>query len=145
MKEVTSPIKISDSEWGDHASHLDPWSIDSTRNHADTRRIHGMESSHSKNFVGTSGEKEAVWTEQEGKNLFITPAVSETETVRSDTEESFFPYLRKRIGATIADLVEEATLTQEDIEMILDQLNKTASRIRCMQLYPRQCHCMEHQ
>ncbi|NGV89821.1 CopY/TcrY family copper transport repressor, partial [Staphylococcus aureus] len=50
------------------------------------------------------------------------------------------------IGETIADLVEEATLTQEDINEILKQLEQKqpVDTIEC-NCIPGQCECKQHQ
>ncbi len=91
-------------------------------------------------------KKEVIWTEQEGKKFIYHPAVSEMETVRSATENLFSHICAKRIGETIADLVEEATLTQEDINEILKQLEQKqpVETIEC-NCIPGQCECKQHQ
>lgn len=146
MKEVTSPIKISDSEW---EIMRVIWTLgQSTAQEITQILAESMEwkAATVKTLLGRLVKKEAVWTEQEGKKFIYHPAVSETETVRSATENLFSHICAKRIGATIADLVEEATLTQEDIEMILDKLNKKqpVASVAC-NCIPGQCHCKEHQ
>lgn len=104
-----------------------------------------METSNDQNFAGTFGKKEVIWTEQEGKNSFIIQ-LSRRWKQFAVRRKIFFPYLCKRIGETIADLVEEATLTQEDINEILKQLEQKqpVDTIEC-NCIPGQCECKQHQ
>ncbi len=146
MKEVTSPIKISDSEW---EIMRVIWTLgQSTAQEITQILAESMDwkAATVKTLLGRLVKKKVVWTEQEGKKFIYHPAVSEMETVRSATENLFSHICAKKIGETIADLVEEATLTQEDIEMIFVQLNKKkpVASIAC-NCIPGQCDCKEHQ
>ena len=64
------------------------------------------------------------------------------ETVRSATENLFSHICAKKVGETIADLVEEATLTQADIDKIMEQLQQKepVATIACNGI-PGQCTC----
>ena len=86
-----------------------------------------------------------IWTEQEGKNSFIIQ-LSRRWKQFAVRRKIFSHICAKRIGETIADLVEEATLTQEDINEILKQLEQKqpVDTIEC-NCIPGQCECKQHQ
>lgn len=142
MEEKRVLIKISDSEW-------EVMRVIWTLGQANAQQITQILADSMdwkvatvKTLLGRLVKKEALWTEQEGKKFIYHPAVSEMETVRSATENLFSHICAKRVGATIADLVEEATLTQEDIQQIMKQLNKKelVETIEC-NCIPGQCEC----
>ncbi|EOD6229156.1 CopY/TcrY family copper transport repressor [Enterococcus hirae] len=142
MEEKRVLIKISDSEW-------EVMRVIWTLGQANAQQITQILADSMdwkvatvKTLLGRLVKKEALWTEQEGKKFIYHPAVSEMETVRSATENLFSHICAKRVGATIADLVEEATLTQEDIQQIMKQLNKKepVEMIEC-NCIPGQCEC----
>lgn len=142
MEEKRVLIKISDSEW-------EVMRVIWTLGQANAQQIIQILADSMdwkvatvKTLLGRLVKKEALWTEQEGKKFIYHPAVSEMETVRSATENLFSHICAKRVGATITDLVEEATLTQEDIQQIMKQLNKKepVETIEC-NCIPGQCEC----
>lgn len=145
MKEVTSPIKISDSEW---EIMRVIWTLgQSTAQEITQILAESMEwkAATVKTLLGRLVKKEAVWTEQEGKKFIYHPAVSETDTVQSAAENLFSHICAKKIGETIADLVSEATLTQSDIDQIMAELKKKepVTDIQC-NCIPGQCHCHQN-
>ena len=109
MGEKRVLIKISDSEW-------EVMRVIWTLGQANAQQITQILADSMdwkvatvKTLLGRLVKKEALWTEQEVKKFIYHPAVSEMETVRSATENLFSHICAKRVGATIADLVEEAT------------------------------------
>lgn len=145
VKKETFPIKISDAEW-------EIMRVVWTLNQANAQEITqilansmGWKPATVKTLLGRLVKKEALWTEQVGKKFIYHPAVSERKTVKSATENLFSHICAKKIGATIVDLIEEAALTQEDIQYILEQLEKKepATAIEC-NCIPGQCDCKEH-
>lgn len=141
-----SQIKISDSEW-EVMRVL--WTLGS----ADAQEITGLLGERMgwklatvKTLLGRLVKKSAVTTETAGKKFRYFPAVSEEETIQSATENLFSHVCAKKMGATIADLVAESTLTQADLELIQEALaHKTpVAKIAC-NCIPGQCECSEHQ
>lgn len=146
MSEETVPMKISDSEW-------EIMRVIWTLGQADAQEItqilassKGWKVATIKTLLGRLVKKEALWTQQVGKKFIYHPNVSETDTVKSATENLFSHICAKQIGRTIADLIEEATLTQEDINRIFTQLNQKepVASITC-NCIPGQCQCKQHQ
>ena len=72
-----------------------------------------------KTLLGRLVKKEALWTNKRERNLFIIQLFPRWKPFEAVTENLFSHICAKRVGATIADLVEEATLTQEDIQQIM--------------------------
>ncbi|MGM0124931.1 transcriptional repressor CopY [Enterococcus sp. AZ194] len=146
MNTVLEPIKISDSEW--EVMRV-IWTLDA----ATAQEISGILSESMdwkpatiKTLLGRLVKKEIVWTEQSGKKFIYHPLVSEESTVRSATENLFSHICAKKVGQTIADLVAEATLTKEDLQLIMAELEKKepVSDIAC-NCIPGQCNCNHHQ
>ncbi|KAF1297589.1 penicillinase repressor [Enterococcus sp. JM4C] len=146
MNTTLEPIKISDSEW--EVMRV-IWTLDA----ATAQEISEILSESMdwkpatiKTLLGRLVKKEIVWTEQSGKKFIYHPLVSEESTVRSATENLFSHICATKVGQTIADLVSEATLTKEDIQLILDELDKKepVEAISC-NCIPGQCNCTHHQ
>lgn len=145
-QEVQSQIKISDSEW-EIMRVL--WTLGS----ADAQEITGLLGARMdwklatvKTLLGRLVKKSAVTTETAGKKFRYFPEVSEEETIQSATENLFSHVCAKKMGATIADLVTESTLTQADLELIQAALAQKipVAKIAC-NCIPGQCECSEHQ
>ncbi|MGX7162479.1 CopY/TcrY family copper transport repressor [Enterococcus massiliensis] len=145
MITSSEPIKISDSEW-------EIMRVLWTLGAASAQEIDHLLSATMdwklatvKTLLGRLVKKEAVWTETEGKKFIYHPTVGEAETVRSATETLFSHICAKRVGGTIADLISEAALTQEDIDKIQEVLAKKEAvpEIIC-NCIPGQCNCKAH-
>ncbi|OJG71710.1 transcriptional repressor CopY [Enterococcus phoeniculicola] len=142
MNTTVEPIKISDSEW--EVMRV-IWTLDAvTAQEISNILAESMDWKPAtvKTLLGRLVKKEIIWTEQEGKKFIYHPLVSETATVRSATENLFSHICAKKVGETIADLVSEASLTKEDIQLILEELEKKepVASIQC-NCIPGQCHC----
>lgn len=142
MVKTKMPVKISDSEW--EVMRV-IWTLNQTTAQEITQILADSmdwKAATVKTLLGRLVKKEVVWTQQEGKKFIYHPAVSEMETVRSATENLFSHICAKKVGETIADLVEEATLTQEDIDKIMEQLQQKepVATIAC-NCIPGQCTC----
>lgn len=145
MIKTRAPIKISDSEW---EIMRVIWTLGQANAQEITKILAssmGWKAATVKTLLGRLVKKEALWTEQEGKKFIYHPTVSETETVKSATENLFSHICAKQIGGTIADLIEEATLTQADIDQIFAQLKQKepVAMIEC-NCIPGQCQCKKH-
>ncbi len=100
-----------------------------------------------KTLIGRLVKKDILSTENFGKKYIYRPLVTEEETVKSATESLFAHICAKKIGATIADLIDEADLTHDDISMIMDELvakKDTAVESIACNCVPGQCECAEH-
>ncbi|OJG94203.1 uracil phosphoribosyltransferase [Enterococcus thailandicus] len=142
MVKTKMPVKISDSEW--EVMRV-IWTLNQTTAQEITQILADSmdwKAATVKTLLGRLVKKEVVWTQQEGKKFIYHPAVSEMETVRSATENLFSHICAKKVGETIADLVEEATLTQADIDKIMEQLQQKepVATIAC-NCIPGQCTC----
>ncbi|WP_122646572.1 CopY/TcrY family copper transport repressor [Enterococcus mediterraneensis] len=142
MQTIHEPIKISDSEW-------EIMRVLWTLGKASAQEIDELLSETMnwklatvKTLLGRLVKKEVVRTETEGKKFIYFPIVGEAETVRSATETLFSHICAKRVGTTIADLIAEADLTQEDIEKIQKVLSQKepVATIVC-NCIPGQCNC----
>ncbi|AYW44546.1 CopY/TcrY family copper transport repressor [Tetragenococcus koreensis] len=145
MNTLVEPIKISDSEW-------EVMRVVWTKGRTDAKTINDLLSSSkgwklatTKTLLGRLVKKNILHTEQNGKKFVYSAKVTEEQTVRSATENIFSHICAKKVGSTIADLVEEAELTQEDIDNIQAVLWEKApvSEIAC-NCIPGQCICKEH-
>ncbi|MBO0481711.1 CopY/TcrY family copper transport repressor [Candidatus Enterococcus courvalinii] len=142
MTKPKMPVKISDSEW--EVMRV-IWTLNQTTAQEITQILADSmdwKAATVKTLLGRLVKKEVVWTQQEGKKFIYHPAVSEMDTVRSATENLFSHICAKKVGETIADLVEEATLTQADINKIMEQLQQKepVATIAC-NCVPGQCTC----
>lgn len=146
MTMIASEIKISDSEW-------EVMRVIWTLQKATSQEIIEILSESKdwkpatiKTLLGRLVKKEVVWTEQSGKKFIYHPQVSEEETVRSATENLFSHICARRVGQTIAELVEEAELNAADIAAIQELLaNKTPNEEIACNCIPGQCECSHHQ
>lgn len=146
LDQVDQQVKISDSEW-------EVMRVIWTMEQATAQEIISVlgeskdwKPATIKTLLGRLVKKEVVWTEQNGKKFIYHPAVSEAATVRSATENLFSHICARRVGQTIAELVEEAELTKEDITRLQELLeNKTPSANIACNCIPGQCECSHHQ
>ncbi|GMA47603.1 CopY/TcrY family copper transport repressor [Tetragenococcus muriaticus] len=140
----SEPIKISDSEW-------EVMRVVWTKGKTDAKTINNL-LSHSKGWklatiktlLGRLVKKDVLQTEQSGKKFVYSAKVTEEQTVRSATENIFSHICAKKVGSTIADMISEAELSQEDIDNIEDALLKKSpvTDVAC-NCIPGQCICKE--
>lgn len=100
-----------------------------------------------KTLIGRLVKKEVLSTEQEGNKFLYRPLISEKETFRSATESLFAHVCAKKMGETIAEIIQQATLTYDDLALIQASLVakevEAVASIACNCL-PGQCECHEH-
>ncbi|MHC5374633.1 CopY/TcrY family copper transport repressor [Enterococcus sp. LJL120] len=145
LDQVNQQIKISDSEW-------EVMRVIWTLGQASAQEIIGVlgdskdwKPATIKTLLGRLVKKEVVWTEQVGKKFIYHPAVSESATVRSATENLFSHICAKRIGQTLSELVDQAELTQADIDQLKELLEqKVAKETIACNCIPGQCECSHH-
>ncbi|MGM9904064.1 transcriptional repressor CopY [Enterococcus sp. 10A9_DIV0425] len=144
MEELKTPVKISDSEW--EVMRV-IWTLGQSTAQEITQILGesmDWKPATVKTLLGRLVKKQAIWTEQVGKKFIYHPTISETTSVQSAAENLFSHICAKKVGTTIADLVAEATLTQADIDQIMEQLKQKepVSMIAC-NCIPGQCQCHE--
>lgn len=145
MDTLVEPIKISDSEW-EIMRVL--WTLEqaSAQEISDVLgKTMDWKLATIKTLLGRLVKKEAVWTETAGKKFIYHPAVTEEETVQSATENLFSHICAKKVGQTIKDLIMDAELTAEDLDLIQKALyaKVPVAEIKC-NCIPGQCDCQNH-
>ncbi len=75
-----------------------------------------------KTLIGRLVEKEALKTTKDGRKFIYSANISEDDTVRSFSEDILARVCKKQNGKVIQQLVEEAALSQTDIEGLMNQL-----------------------
>lgn len=145
--EKRKQVKISDAEW--EVMRV-VWTLGETTSPEIILILEskmGWKPPTIKTLIGRLVKKEVLSTENFGKKYIYRPLVSEEETVKSATESLFAHICAKKIGSTIADLIDEAELTHDDIAMIMEQLTakkETAVDNIACNCVPGQCECAEH-
>ncbi|WP_028274756.1 CopY/TcrY family copper transport repressor [Atopococcus tabaci] len=97
-----------------------------------------------KTLIGRLVKKGLLHTEAEGRRYVYSPAVSESESIREASEDLLQHICNKKVGKTLAGMLEEATLSQEDIHMLeelLKEKKKTAPEEIMCDCLPGQCDC----
>ncbi|EOT43730.1 CopY/TcrY family copper transport repressor [Enterococcus dispar] len=140
------PVKISDAEW-EVMRVL--WTLNAATAHEIAEILADKmdwKLATVKTLLGRLSKKEVIYSEADGKKFIYYPKVSETETVRSATENLFSHICAKKIGSTIADLIDDAQLTAQDITAIQAALAaKTPVASIACNCIPGQCECGTHQ
>lgn len=98
-----------------------------------------------KTLLGRLVKKEMLQTHQVGKRFVYSPLVSEEATVKSATEELFSHICAKKMGETIAEMIEIVSLTEADLALIEEKIRqkKPVTQIAC-NCIPGQCECGNH-
>jgi len=97
-----------------------------------------------KTLIGRLVKKGLLNTESEGRRYVYSAAVTEEESVHEATDDLLQNICNTKVGKTLAGMMEEATLSQEDIgmlEQLLKEKKKSAPvEVACACL-PGQCDC----
>ena len=140
------PVKISDAEW-EVMRVL--WTLHAATAHEIAEILADKmdwKLATVKTLLGRLSKKEVIYSELDGKKFIYYPKVSESATVQSATENLFSHICAKKIGATIADLIDDAQLTAQDISAIQKALAaKTPVASIACDCIPGQCECRIHQ
>lgn len=97
-----------------------------------------------KTLLGRLVKKGLLTTTQEGRKHVYSATISEEESVEEASKELLSQVCSKKVGATIASMVEESVLSQEDItqlEKILAYKKKNAPETVACNCTPGQCAC----
>lgn len=146
MEQIIEPVKISDAEWEVMRVVWTQGTTDAATISEALSQSKGWKLSTIKTLLGRLVKKDVLATEQIGKKYLYSPKVTEEQTVESATENLFSHICAKKVGATIVDLIDEATLSAEDIQAIKQAVSQKepVKNIEC-NCIPGQCHCKEHQ
>ncbi len=79
-----------------------------------------------KTLIGRLVEKDALQTVKEGRKYIYTALISEEDTVKSYSEDILSRVCNKDNGKVVRNLIEDATLSQEDIAELMDLLQEKA-------------------
>lgn len=142
----TKQLKISDSEWEVlRVLWANPQS-DSKTVCEILGESKGWQNSTIKTLLGRLVKKQALSTIKKGNKYYYSPLVSEDSVIVSATETLFSHICAKKIGQTIAEMIEQAPLTAADYQLLQEVLSKkeTVETIKC-NCIPGQCNCTEHQ
>jgi len=146
MTTINEPVKISDSEWEVMRVIWNNEQIDATTINELLSESKGWKIATIKTLLGRLVKKDVLHTEREGKKFLYSAKVSESETVRSATENLFSHICARKVGQTIADLITEVELTSADIQAIQEVLTtkQPVKEIAC-NCIPGQCECQKEE
>lgn len=99
-----------------------------------------------KTLIGRLVEKGMLATEPSGNKFIYSANVTEAESVGGATEDLLAHVCTKKVGRTIAELIERATLSHTDVallEKVIAEKKQTAvAEVKCM-CTPGQCNCKQ--
>ena len=142
MQSSSAPIKISDSEW-------EIMRVIWTLGKSDAQEVTALLSESKdwktatvKTLLGRLVKKGVLRTETQGKKFVYYPLVFEDATIQSATESLFSHICAKKIGQTLAEMIRESELTNEDLTMLEEALaqKEPVAAIAC-NCIPGQCQC----
>ncbi len=79
-----------------------------------------------KTLIGRLVEKDALQTVKEGRKYIYIALISEEDTVKSYSEDILARVCNKDNGKVVRNLMEDATLSQKDIEELIELLQEKA-------------------
>lgn len=80
-----------------------------------------------KTLIGRLVEKEALETSKEGRKFIYTAKISEDDTIKNYSGDILSRVCQKQNGKVISQLLEEAVLSQDDINQLMNQLQEKLS------------------
>lgn len=99
-----------------------------------------------KTLIGRLVEKDLLATKAVGNKFIYTATVSEEDSVKKVTLDVFSHVCNKKVGKTLASIITDATLSQEDIQIltqILEEKSKQAvDKVSC-NCTKGQCDCSQ--
>lgn len=141
---VMEKVKISDAEW-------EIMRVVWTLTEATSKEINAVlqekmdwKPATTKTLIGRLVKKGALNTEADGNRYIYTAAISEDTEVKNVADEVLQHICNRKAGETIAHLLEEATLSHEDVaalEEILKQKKTEAVNVVPCDCVPGQCSC----
>lgn len=100
-----------------------------------------------KTLIGRLVDKGFLETEPMGNKFLYSARVSEEESVRDVTENMLAHVCSRKVGSTIAELINQALLSHSDVKMLEEVLAKkkvtAVDHVAC-NCTPGQCTCKNH-
>lgn len=97
-----------------------------------------------KTLIGRLVKKGLLDTQKEGRKYIYSATITEEASVEEASEALFAQICSKKIGKTLVSIIEEATLSTEDIvqlEEVLAEKKQTAPASVACNCIPGQCDC----
>lgn len=97
-----------------------------------------------KTLIGRLVKKGMLHTEADGRSFLYSPTVSEEETMHESGSRLLETICLAKAGSMLAGMIEEASLSQTDIEnlqILLNEKKQTAPEIVKCACLPGQCDC----
>lgn len=101
-----------------------------------------------KTLISRLIQKGFIHSEKQGKKPIYHPTVSEKASMISASENLFMHICSKKIGITISQLIQQATLSHEDVallEQVITEKRKHAVDSIACNCVIGLCECAEHQ
>lgn len=97
-----------------------------------------------KTLIGRLVKKGALNTQQDGNRYIYTASISEDTEIKNAADEVLEHICNRKVGKTIAHLLEEATLSHEDValleEIVKEKKQEAVDVVPC-NCVPGQCKC----
>ena len=100
-----------------------------------------------KTLIGRLVEKGMLKTEAIGNKYLYSPLVTEEESLKSKTSDFFEHLCNRKVGATLAELLSEATLSHSDVQLleeIIQRKKMEAVDVVSCNCTPGQCDCQHY-
>ncbi|AGY82278.1 MULTISPECIES: CopY/TcrY family copper transport repressor [Carnobacterium] len=100
-----------------------------------------------KTLIGRLVEKGMLKTEAIGNKYLYSPSVTEEESLKSKTSDFFEHLCNRKVGATLAELLSEATLSHSDVQLleeIIQRKKMEAVDVVSCNCTPGQCDCQHY-
>lgn len=142
--QVTTPITISEAEWEVMRVVWANGSVTSREVIEVLENIMDWKESTIKTLIGRLVEKKALNTTKDGRKFIYTANISETDTVKSYSEDILRRVCSKQNVVVLEHLVKDAKLSVSDIEKLTQLLKEKATdapeEVPC-ECAPGQCDC----
>ena len=147
--QSTAPVTISEAEW--EVMRV-VWAHGSVTSRIIIEVLEdkmGWKESTIKTLIGRLVDKMALDTSKDGRRFIYKAKVSEENTVKSYSEELLSRVCDKQNGAVISHLIQDATLSQEDIKNLQELLELKAANapevVPCRCAFGQcDCHLEKH-
>lgn len=142
--QTTTPVTISEAEWEIMRVVWANLSVTSRDVIDILGKKMGWKESTIKTLIGRLVEKDALKTTKEGRRFIYTANLSETDTVKSYSEDILSRVCNKQNGLIISHFIKDAELSQLDIKELIEMLEeraKTAPEVVPCECVPGQCEC----
>ncbi|QFR66793.1 CopY/TcrY family copper transport repressor [Furfurilactobacillus rossiae] len=146
--EATVKLEISDAEW--EVMRI-VWTLGESNSRQITEILAdkmGWKSATVKTLLGRLVKKQALTTRKDGNAFIYTPLVAEQDAMDSATRALFGHLCQMKVGQTLADLIDDLTLSKANIADLQAQLAekaKTAPETVACDCLPDGCDVMKQE